>query len=74
MAKKIKYYGCISLSKKQYIAVQSTILIVAAFLYFHPISETLLGGHARKVIIGIALLEICELLYFKYKFRHVETG
>jgi purine-cytosine permease-like protein len=69
---KVKAYGLINFTKKQYIIVQSVvfgIIILVFLLSFFYDFDKFMFGYAKSIILVIAFLELIETFFMFKKFR-----
>lgn len=66
------YGGLLRVTKKQYTLWQSIVfvilggLLIASYMYN---LDQFLFGQARIVILGVAILEVIEMIYIFHKFK-----
>lgn len=69
---KVKAYGLINFTKKQYIIIQAVVFFIIIWVFllsFFYDFDKLMFGHAKIIILVIAFLEFIETFFMFKKFR-----
>lgn len=72
MTKKVKAYGILPVSQRQYIIIQTIVfaILIISFIFASLVNlDEYVFGNARLVIIIVTILEIIETYFILKKFR-----